>query len=278
MTLLAMENALRVAGEAWATSHGLAFVWDNAVAKDPRAVPTLVWEWRPAAPEQLTDLVVRHRGVVDAAVYVAGGTGMLSADGRGALQLAESLVGEVAGRLFGGGETLTRVTIGAGRRDGTSYVVPVSIPWEFDERRVPLGAVGPQGIPGAVAAYQAFRERWHQKIASAPLSLQTFFDNAPPAGTEPPPWAFASFKLLQPVPLEVDSQRVPGRVIAALNFALGSGVAACAAAADAIARAFHQCTVRGICFGTPEVARIGRTPLNTWQTNVRLPFHYDVRT
>ena len=70
---------------------------------------------------------------------------------------------------------------------------------------------------------------------------------------------------------------MPGRVIAALNLPIATGVQVANTAAPAIAAAFTDCTVRGVVFGTPVTTRVGPTPLNTWQTNVRLPFHYDQR-
>lgn len=272
MTRADVENALRVEAQTWAQANALVFAWDNADPKNPHAAKTLAWSFQPAEPEQLTDLVVQHRGTVEAEVYVGAGDGALEA-----LQLAEGLRSLFAGRVYAGGETLHEVRIDPVGRVGTSFVVSVSIPWEFAERRVPRGAVGLHETPGAVIAYQAFRQRWEQMVR-APLSLRTFFDNSPPSAAEQPPWAFASFRLLAPVRLETTTIRVPGRVIAALNFSQGIGVQACEVATAAIERAFHQITFRGVCFATPTVTRVGRTPADTWQTNVRLPFHYDVRT
>jgi hypothetical protein len=87
-----------------------------------------------------------------------------------------------------------------------------------------------------------------------------------------------SIRFLNPVRLESRTLRMPGSVIAALNHSLGTGVQAANLAASTIEKAFHQLTIRGISFGTPVPTRVGRTPNDTWQTNVRLPFHYDVRT
>lgn len=272
MTLVDVENAMRVEAQTWAQTNSLAFAWDNASPKDAHVAKTLAWAFLPREPERLTDSLVVHQGIARARLYVPAGSGALVA-----LQLAESLQSQFRGRVFAGGSTLDEVAIEHVGREGPSYCVDVLIPWEFDERRIPIGAVGLHEVPGAVIAYQAFRQRWEQTVR-APLSLKSFFDNSPPADTEPPPWAFAAFRTLQPVPIEMQTIRVPGRVLVALNHALGTGVQASNTVAAAIVRAFDQATFRGVCFGTPLVRRIGRTPAETWQTNVRLPFHYDVRT
>ncbi|MFY9345575.1 MAG: hypothetical protein WAT39_24000 [Planctomycetota bacterium] len=272
MTLAAVENGMRVEAKAWADQQSLVFAWDNADTKDPHAARTLVWEWRPASQEQLTSHTVRHLGAAVGSIYVPAGTGILAA-----LQLAEGLEARFRGRLYAGGEVLPEIRVDNGGRRGPSHVATVSVPWELIERRIPAGAVGIYSTPGAVAAYQALRDLWETKVR-APLSLPSYFDDSPPAATEPPPWALVGFRLLDPVPLEVGTQRVPGRAIAALNHAPGIGVKDQEAAVDAITRAFHQTALRGVVFGTPSVTRVGRTPVNTWQTNVRLPFHYDVRT
>jgi hypothetical protein len=272
VTLADVENAIRVEAKEWADARGLQFAWDNAAPRDPHAQATLVWAWRPAAaPEQLTDLQLRHVGVVEAEIFVPPAKGLLEA-----LAHAESLQAQFAGRLFAGGETLAEVAIGGGRREGASYVLPVTLPWEYVERRVPRGAVGVHETPGAASAYQAFRQRW-ESLVRAPLSLRSFFDNSP-AATEAPPWALVGWKLLEPIRIETSTLRVPGRALVALCHPAATGVQAANLAASTIERAFHQVTFRGVCFGTPSVTRVGRTPADTWQTNVRLPFHYDVRT
>lgn len=271
MTLIDAENAMRVEAQTWAQANAVEFAWDNGPPKDPHTAPTIEWQFRQAEPERITGATLKRNGVARGRIYVPAGSGALAA-----LQLAESLQDLFRGRAYVGAEILDEVHIDQVGRDGPSYVVEISIPWEFDERRIPQGAVGLQETPGAVIAYQAFRQRW-ESLVRAPLSLRTFFDNSPPEA-EPAPWALAKFRTLEPVPVEMQVIRVPGRVIVALNFPLGAGLQACETAATTIEHAFDQVTFRGICFGTPVVTRVGRTPADTWQTNVRLPFHYDVRT
>jgi hypothetical protein len=266
----AFENALRLEASEWAQGAGLVFVWDNAAPRDPHAAKTLDWQFEPGQPEQLTSLQVRHRCSVNASIYVPAGSGMVAA-----LQLAESLRQAMAGLRVAGGEVLAEVEIGAARRDGPSCVIDVRLPCLLDVRRVPLGAFGAQLQASALTAYQAFRARWESRIR-APLNLPTYWDDSPPASPTPP-WAWASWRTLEPVPLEIGSLRVPGRVIVAMNHALGSGVQAANSAASAIEASFHQCTFGGLVFGTSVVTRPGRTLIDTWQTNVRLPFHYDQR-
>lgn len=271
MTVAAVENALRVAASNWAGKNGFAFSWDNGPVVDPTTVSTLVWSFQTADESPRTIGTVVANGFAVGAIYLPSGRGALAL-----LEVADNLRDSLAGGTFAGGETGDDVQIGPVQRDGTSVVVEVSFPWELDEARRIVGPIGAQGEASASAAYQAFRERW-DALVRIPLGLRSFFDDSPPDATLAPPWCFASWRTLSPVQLEGGLQRVPGRVIAALNFPMATGVQAANTAASAIATAFHQCTVRGVVFGTPATNRVGRTPLNTWQTNVRLPFHYDVR-
>lgn len=271
MTVADLENALRVAASTWAGVNGYAFAWDNGPPVDPRTAPTLVWSFRTASEERLTGDVVLAEGIATGSLWLPAGRRAVSA-----LSIAQSLRNSLAGLTIGGGETGRDVEIGPMRREGPSLVVDVSVPWEIDDRRVVVGAVGPQGEATDVTAYQAFLERWEQ-LVRVPLGLRTFFDDSPPDATLAPPWCLASWRTLRPIPLEKHLQRVPGRVIAALNLPPATGVQVANTAAQAIAAAFTDCTVRGVVFGTPVTTRVGPTPLNTWQTNVRLPFHYDQR-
>jgi hypothetical protein len=271
MPLRDVGNAMRAAAETWAQGRGLAFVWDNGAPKHPAATPTLVWSFEPGSTDRLTADVVRATGQVVAEVWVPAGSGALAALGHG-----ENLLASFRGQEFAGAAVLDEGHVAGVEREGPSYVVEVLIPWEFDERRVPPGTVGAFATPGVVAAYQAFRERWEAQVR-APLGLPTFFDNSPPA-TESPPWAICAFRILQPNPIELRTMRVPGRVIAALNHPIGRGVSGSDSAIATIVRAFDQCGFRGLTFGTPDVTRVGRTPFDTWQANVRLPFHYEVTT
>ncbi len=271
MTVADLENALRVAASTWAGVNGYAFAWDNGPPVDPRAAPTLVWTFQTESEERLTGDVVLAEGVATGTLWLPAGRGAVSA-----IAIAKSLRDAVAGQAFGDGETGSDAAIGPMRRDGPSLLIDVRVPWELDERRRVVGAVGVQGEASDVVAYQAFRERWEQ-LVRVPLNMRTFFDDSPPDATLAPPWCLASWRTLRPIPLEKHLQRVPGRVIAALNLPLATGVQVANTAAPAIAAAFTDCTVRGVVFGTPVTTRVGPTPLNTWQTNVRLPFHYDQR-
>lgn len=271
MPLTDVANAMRAAAATWAQGRGLAFAWDNGPPRDPHAAATVVWSFEPGPADRLTGEVVRATGFAVADVWVPAGSGALVALGH-----AEHLLGVFRGQEFAGAVVLAEGHVGSIDRDAGSYVVEVRIPWEFDERRVPQGVVGSYAPPGVVAAYQAFRERWEARVR-APLALPTFFDNSPPA-SQAPPWALCAFRILQPNPVETTTLRVPGRVIAALNHPIGAGVSGSEAAIGTIVRAFDQCSFRGLTFGTPEVTRVGRTPDETWQANVRLPFHYEVTT
>lgn len=272
MTVAAFENALRVAASTWAGVNGYAFAWDNGPPVDPRAAPTLVWSFRTASEERLTVDVVLAEGVATGTLWLPAGRGGLAA-----LAVAKSLRDALADLAIGGGETGKDVEIGPMRREGPSLQVDVSVPWELDERRVVVGPVGPQGEATEVTAYQAFRERWEQ-LVRVPLGMRTFFDDSPPDDSVAPPWCLATWRTLRPIPIERGRQRVPGRVIAALNLPIATGVQVANTAAPLIAGAFTDCTVRGVVFGTPVTTRVGATPRNTWQTNVRLPFHFDQRT
>ena len=271
MTVAAVENAMRVAASNWASKNGFAFAWDNGPVVDPTAVPTLVWEFQVADESPRTIGTTVATGFAVGTLYLPAGRGALIA-----LQVAENLRDSIAGGTFAGATAEPDASIGPLARDGISMTVEVSIPWELDEPRRVVGAIGVQGEASDSLAYAAFRERW-DALVRVPLGLRSFFDDSPPDAALTPPWCFASWRTLTPVQLEGGLQRVPGRVIAALNYPLATGVQAANTAASAIASAFHQCTVRGVVFGTPATERVGRTPLNTWQTNVRLPFHYDVR-
>lgn len=266
-----VENAMRAAAKSWADANSLVFAWDNATPRDPDAAPTLRWRFGIDDPEQLTDQVVRRSGQVEAAIVLPAASGS-----HRALALAESLRAEFAGVAFAGGEALAEASIRIDWRDGPSFVVTVLLPWEYYEQAVPSGSVGAVEDATAQVAIEAVRARWNDLIAT-PLTLRSFFDNSPPAATEPPPWAFVSVGLLAPTRIEIGTMRFPGRAVAALHHPLGDGVLAANTAASAVAIAFHQVAFRGITFGTPSVTRVGRTPVDTWQTNVRLPFHYDVR-
>lgn len=272
MALRDVENALRVEAAAWAQSNGLQFHWQNTGAKNPHSGESVAWRFEPGDSERLTASLVQHRGRAEARIYVPAGVGVVRA-----LQLAESIESQFRGRIFAGGVVQDEIAIAKVGREGSSYRTDVLIPWEYDERRVPQGATGLHETPGAVVAYQGFRQRWEARVR-APLSLRTFFDNSPPEDDAPPPWAYATFRTLQPVPVELQTIRVPGRVIAALNFPLGAGVANCETAITTIVQAFDECSFRGTHYGTPVVTRVGRTPLETWQANVRLPFYYEVQT
>lgn len=272
MALADVENAMRVEAAAWAQSNGLQFHWQNAAPKNPHSGESVAWRFLPAGGDRLTGSLVQHRGTAEARVYVPAGVGVVRA-----LQLAESIESLFRGRVYAGGIVQDEIAIVKVGREGSSYRMDVVIPWEFDERRVPQGVVGVHETPGAAIAYQAFRQRWESRVR-APLGLRTFFDNSPPDDDVAPPWAYATFRTLQPVRIEVRTIRVPGRVIAALNHPLVGGVANSEAAITAIVHAFDECSFRGIHFGTPSVTRVGRTPLDTWQANIRLPFDYEVHT
>jgi hypothetical protein len=271
VTVAAFENAVRAAGKAFADDESLAFAWDNSPPKDPTAAPTLVWSFGRGLPEQITNLVVVHRGTVDATFWLPLGSGLM----RG-MELATALGSEFAGEHFAGGQVLHEVQATPLGRDGDSYRTRSVLPWEFVERVVPVGMIS-NAAPDALGAVQAIAQRWESAVR-APLNLTTYDDNSPPAVDAALPYAFRSTRILAPVHLETGLLRVLGRVEAILQHKLGSGVQLAEQQALHIERAFHQITFRGLCFGTPTVTRVGRTALDTWQTNVRLPFHYDVRT
>lgn len=271
MTLAAAENAMRLEAQAWAEDAGLQFAWDNGEPKNVHATPTLVWEFERAQPDRYGTTTLAHAGIARGLVYVPAGSGGLVA-----LQRAESLRDLFAGRIYAGAQTGSEVAIDFEGRDLTSYVASVTIPWQYEERRIPTGPVSYE-TPGAVVAYQAFRQRWEQ-LVRAPLSLRTIFDDSPSGDTGSPPWALALMRLFAPTRVEVQTMRVAGRVLVALNHPLGTGVQAANTAADTIERAFNECCFRGIHYGTALVNRVGRTSIGTWQTNIRLPFYYEVRT
>jgi len=271
LALSDVDNAMRGVAKAWAHANGLEFVWDNSPALQPTG-PTLEWAFRSSGSRRLTASTVRTTGVIEAGILVPVGEGLV-----GGLTRAASLKAAFLGGVFAGASVLDEIaTTPSGRHQGTRYRIAVRIPWEFDERRVPQGVVGPHEAPGELAAYQAFRGRWEQEVR-APIALRTFFDNSPAVDDAVPPWALAVWRTLEPIPREMGTLHVPGRVIVALNFPAGSGVDAAEAAITTIVRAFDECSFRGLTFGTPVVTRVGRTPNETWQANVRLPFHYEVR-
>ena len=271
MTLRDVENAQRVEGSTWALGNGLQFLWSSGDAGDVHAQPSLVWSSAVESSERLTSRTLVHTGAVNGAIYVPAGSGVVAA-----LALAESLVALFRGRFYAGSRVLDEATISPAQRDGASYRVDVTIPWEFDEQRIPQGAVGLYQTPGAVVAYQAVRQLWELHVR-APLQLTTFFDNAPSTDTSPP-FAFARFRVFSGISVEMRTLRFPGRLLVALHHPLGLGTEAARAAVDAIVQTFTQCNYHGVVFGDPLVNRIGRSPTNTWQTNVRVPFYYDVPT
>lgn len=270
MTLAAAESALRVAAKAWADANSFAFHWDNAA---PREVTgrLLSWAFQTEDSGNITDLIVQHQGRIEASLWLPAGEGAALA-----VQLAESLREEFVGNIYAECEILDESGLTPIGRSGPRFGVMVSLHFEMFERTIPGGPVGAYEDPTAALAFEAVRERWESQVR-APLLLRTFYDNAPPDAAEPPPWAFVSVKLLRPVRLETTSVRVPGRAIAALNHAPGIGVQDANNAASLASAAFHQCTIKGICFGTPSVQRVGRTSADTWQTNIRMPFHFDLR-
>jgi hypothetical protein len=271
VTLEQIEAAQRVEASTWAVANGLTLIWGNGAARDPHAQPSLVWQFLPGSQRRVTAATVLHTGRTEGRIYLPAGTGIVDA-----LALAESLESLFRGRIFAGSEMLDEIEVTNRGRDGASWRVDVSIPWEWDEKRIPQGTVGIHETPGAVIAYQAVRQLWEQHVRG-PLGLVTHWNNEAPK-TAQPPFCLAGFRTLQPIGIEMRTIRVPGRVLAGLHVELGTGTAAAEAAITAITRAFDQITYRGIEFGTPLVNRIGRSPINTWQANVRLPFHYDVRT
>jgi hypothetical protein len=271
VTLLDVENAQRADAASWALANGLLFAFDNDRAVDVHRQPTLVWLFRPSDRPRLTGETVLHSGDVEARIYVPAGTGAMDA-----LELAEALQAHFRGKLYAGSPTLDEARIDLVGREEASYRVDVSIPWEFHERRVPQGVTSPWEQPGAVVAMQAVRELWHTHVTLA-LGLDSYFDNDPPEGVVLP-FAWPRFRLLQPFAVDLSTVRVPGRLVAALHFPLGTGVAEHQPKVEAVAAAFDQRTHRGVVFQTPTVNRIGRTPFDSWQANVRLPFYYDVRT
>lgn len=271
MTIADVEHGQRVEAAAWAQVNGLQFVIDNDAEYDPHAQPTLVWLFKPDGNERLTRTDVEHRGTAEGQIYFTGGSGALPA-----IQLAESLLELFRGRVYAGSSMLDEARIMVQGREGTSFRVDVVIPWEWHEKRVPQGAVSLYETPGAAIAYQAYRQRW-ETLVRAPLGLTTYYDNNPPE-TAVTPFAWNRFRTLQPIGIELQTILVPGRILSALHYPLGTGVADAKEAIDTITNAFDECTHRGIQFGTPLVNRIGRTPSNTWQALVRLPFKYEVRT
>lgn len=271
MALSDVDNAMRTAARAWALANGLAFTWDNVPARDG-AAKSLVWLFRPTQTSRLTGHTARTIGVIDASIQVPAGSGLVDA-----LVLAKGLADEFRRESFAGAVVLDEIAIAPAGPVGASFAVSVRIPWDHDERRVPQGVVEPAASTNVVLAYQDFRARWDSKVR-APLALPSFFDNSPEVDAAVPPWALVSWRTLEPVAVEMRTLRVPGRVIAALNYPSGIGVEAAETAIRTIVRAFDECSFRGVTFGTPVVTRAGRTPLDTWQANVRLPFHYEVRT
>lgn len=271
MTLVDVDNAQRVEAASWALANGLQFLWGNTASRDPHAAPSLVWRFEPETQDRLTGATVLHRGTTRASIYLPAGAGLLAA-----LALAEGLQSLFRGRVYAGSMTLDTITIEIFGREAGSYRVDVSIPWEYDEQRIPQGAVGLYETPGAIVAYQAARQLWELRVR-APLSLVTHFDSSPPADVVAP-FAVVRFRTLQPIPVEIRTLRVPGRLLVNLHEPLGAGVTAGSETADAIVRAFDEVSYRGVIFHTPAINVIGRTPIETWQVNVRLPFHYEVRT
>lgn len=271
MTLTQVENAQRVDAASWAVANGLVFVWDNSTVKRVHDQPTLVWLFNTDTSEPLTTASLEHRGAVNASIYMPAGSGAVEA-----ITLAESLAELFRGRVYQGSEILDEIAITMRGREGASYRVDVQIPWTYREDRIPQGAIGLYETPGALVAYQAVRQLWETRVR-APLSLKTYFDNTPSA-VPSPPFAIARFRTLQPIPVELGTLRVNGRLLVALHDNLGDGLAFAEEAITTMVGAFSECMHRGVFFGTPLVNRIGRTPNNTWQANVRLPFYYEVRT
>jgi len=266
-----VANAMEDAARAWATGESVAFLPGNAPPATATP-PALVWQFRPSSTARLTNATERVTGTADAEVHVAAGTGVAAA-----YTLAESLSAEFRGKSYAGADMLDEPTIRDIGRQGNNYRVAVSLPWEFDDTRIPQGIVGVRIAANTITAYRSIRDRWDAAVAT-PLGIPTYFDNAPDALPVSPPFALASFQALTPLQLEVRTVRIPGRLLVATNFPLGAGEAASRAASETIVQAFDQCSFDGLTFGTPSVTVIGRTPAETWQSNVRLPFHFEVQT
>ena len=169
MTLEQVEAAQRVEAQTWAVANGLAFIWGNGAARDPHAQPSLVWQFLPESQERVTPATVVHTGRTEGRIYLPAGTGLIDA-----IALAESLQALFQGRIFAGSDTQDEIEITNRGRDGLSWRVDVSIPWEWDEKRIPQGTVGIHETPGAVIAYQAVRQLW---LPSSSLSLTNRFPN-----------------------------------------------------------------------------------------------------
>lgn len=270
MKLQDAENTLRVAAQSWAALNSLQFLWDNAPAVDAGLQPTLSWGFRTESVERLTIDMVQHAGAVLASVFVPAGQGVNEG-----FALAESLVALFRGSVHSGIEMLDEASVVSQRRVGANYRIDIRLPWTFTERRVAQGAVSPFETPGFASCYEATRERWETEVR-APLDVRCYFDNDPPEEVNPP-FLWVRFRLLEPVSIELGAMRVPGRILCALHYPLGSGVNDAEIAIQTMVSAFDECVHRGVVFGTPRVTRIGKTPSSTWQAVVRLPFYYEVR-
>lgn len=215
---------------------------------------------------------IRSSGTLILSVMVAQATGASAA-----VSICQQLRAAFRpARLAGGVELLHGSSmVRVGREDGR-YRWDVRIPWRYLLTSMRGTTTGGAAVTVATAI-PIVQGLFRTEIEQA-LSLPTFYENGPSAEAPTPlPWALFTARLLQPVATEQGpNEIVPGRAIILLHTNAARGTAGVDSIADSICRTYQVRQVRGIQFSVPSVDRRGRTPAGTWQTNIRLPFQFEV--
>jgi hypothetical protein len=215
---------------------------------------------------------VEHEGVATAQVFVHAGQGPVQA-----LTYAQGLKDALGGKIYGEGESLSEVQIDPLERQGASFTVSVVVPWKMCQNYTTGGQVTPalQPQPDMVECYTEIRKAWRDHVQPSLSGVPTYFDNAPSEEVSMP-FCMNMISTFPPFAIEMGTLRTEGRIICALHFPPGTGSSALWDAINVIVEAFDSKTYGNIKFKTPVIGRNGRSDINSWQANVRLPFHFEV--
>ena len=267
-----LDNAMWADAQAYASSNGLRADRSSTGAFNPHQSDCIVWSFEPRERNRLTRGKIEHEGVATATVFVHAGKGPVQA-----LTYAEGLKDALRGRIYGEGESMAEVRIDPLDRQGASFTVSVVIPWKLCQSYISGGQITQplQHQPDMVECYTEIRKAWRDYVQPSLTGVSTYFDNAPSEEISMP-FCMNMISTFAPIAIEMGTLRTEGRIISALHFPPGTGFSALWDAVNVVVEAFDSKTYGNIKFKTPVIGRAGRSDINSWQANVRLPFHFEV--
>ena len=276
MSIIDVENLMRVSASSWAADNGIQFEFDNSVEADVTGItnPVLMWTFEESSRTRVSGAVVRIRGECHGSILTPAtpseGTSSPMSD---TLAQAESLLSYFRGNYYATALVLQESSIEVEKSFGSMVAVTAVVSWEL-EIEVPTTMTDAvlTSSSGAEQAYELFRYVWNDNVAPT-ISVSTYFDVPPGLALELPS-GICSYSILRGSPLEINSSSGIGRVNVDLHYLLGSGVLDMQSDTDLIAQSFDFVNSGNVVFQTPRVTRLGRTTEETWHVNVRLPFTF----